>query len=130
MKYINRRTLLGTLFALPFIGLTTTAFAQSEVTISHYFTGELGLKAFGEQMEKFEATTSYKMKNSPVGHEDFKTDILVRASGSSLPDVFSYWACARVQFIADSDSLKPIDLSMLEHYFDKVEGSKLDYTGC
>ena len=52
MKYINRRTLLGTLFALPFICLTTPAPAQSEVTISHYFTGELGLKAFGEQMEK------------------------------------------------------------------------------
>ena len=120
MKYINRRTILGTLFALPFIGLTTSALAQSEVTISHYFTGELGLKAFGEQMEKFEAATSYKMKNSPVGHEDFKTDILVRASGSSLPDVFSYWAGARVQFIADSDSLKPIDQMWNEAGLDKI----------
>jgi len=120
MKYINRRTLLGTLFALPFIGLTTSALAQSEVTISHYFTGELGLKAFGEQMEKFESATSYKMKNSPVGHEDFKTDTLVRASGSSLPDVFSYWAGARVQFIADSDSLKPIDQMWNEAGLDKI----------
>ena len=120
MKYINRRTLLGTLFALPFIGLTIPALAQSEVTISHYFTGELGLKAFGEQMEKFEAATSYKMKNSPVGHEDFKTDILVRASGNSLPDVFSYWAGARVQFIADSDSLKPIDQMWNQAGLDKI----------
>ena len=120
MKYINRRTLLGTLFALPFIGLSTPALAQSEVTISHYFTGELGLKAFGEQMEKFEAATSYEMKNSPVGHEDFKTDILVRASGSSLPDVFSYWAGARVQFIADSESLKPIDQMWNEAGLDQI----------
>jgi multiple sugar transport system substrate-binding protein/raffinose/stachyose/melibiose transport system substrate-binding protein len=44
-----------------------------------------------------------------VGHEDFKTDILVRAAGNNLPDVFSYWAGARVQFVADSDSLTPID---------------------
>ncbi len=120
MKYINRRTLLGTLFALPFIGLSTPALAQSEVTISHYFTGELGLKAFGEQMEKFEEATSYEMKNSPVGHEDFKTDILVRASGSSLPDVFSYWAGARVQFIADSESLKPIDQMWNEAGLDQI----------
>ena len=28
------------------------------------------------------------------------------------------------------NSLKPIDLYMLEHYWEKVEGSKLDYTGC
>ena len=35
-------------------------------------------------MEKFESATSYKMKNSPVGHEDFKTDILVRASEAAF----------------------------------------------
>ena len=60
------------------------------------------------------------MKKSHVGHEDFKTDILVRASGNSLPDVFSYWAGARVQFIADSDSLKPIDQMWNEAGLDKI----------
>jgi len=79
------------------------------VTISHYFTGELGLKAFDAQIARFEAATGYSMKDSPVGHEDYKTDILVRAAGNSLPDVFSYWAGARVQFIVDSNSLRPID---------------------
>ncbi|MEC8435097.1 MAG: extracellular solute-binding protein, partial [SAR324 cluster bacterium] len=48
------------------------------------------------------------------------TDILVRASGSSLPDVFSYWAGARVQFIADSDSLKPIDQMWNEAGLDNI----------
>ena len=72
------------------------------MTISHYFTGELGLKAFNEQLAKFTEATGISMKESPVGHEDFKTDILVRAAGKSLPDVFCYWAGARVQFIVDS----------------------------
>ena len=92
--------------------LTVGSFAlaqEKEVTISHYFTGELGLKTFNEQVAKFERDTGFKIKNSPVGHEDFKTDILVRAAGNSLPDVFSYWAGARVQFIVDSNSLTPID---------------------
>ena len=80
-----------------------------EVTISHYFTGELGLKAFNEQFAKFTAATGIAMKDSPIGHEDFKTDILVRAAGNSLPDVFSYWAGARVQFVVDSSALHPID---------------------
>ena len=33
----------------------------------------------------------------------------MRAAGQSLPDVFSYWAGARVQFVVDSDALRPID---------------------
>ncbi|MCB9945839.1 MAG: extracellular solute-binding protein [Geminicoccaceae bacterium] len=86
------------------------AVAQSgEITISHYFTGELGLKAFNDQVAKFTEATGIAVRESPVGHEDFKTDILVRAAGNSLPDVFSYWAGARVQFIVDSGSLHSID---------------------
>ena len=86
-----------------------TVVAEGEVTISHYFTGELGLESLKQQFAKFEADTGFTMKDSPVGHEDFKTDILVRAAGSSLPDVFSYWAGARVQFVVDSGALTPID---------------------
>ena len=107
MTLTKRRTLLSA--ALATFGTAIVASAQGEVTISHYFTGELGLKAFTEQTEKFTAATDIAVKDSPVGHEDFKTDILVRASGGSLPDVFSYWAGARVQFIADSNALHPID---------------------
>jgi multiple sugar transport system substrate-binding protein/raffinose/stachyose/melibiose transport system substrate-binding protein len=110
MTRITRRFLLGTALAVPAAHLATPLLAQSgEITISHYFTGELGLKAFKEQIARFEAATDYTLRDSPVGHEDYKTDILVRASGNSLPDVFSYWAGARVQFIADSNALRPID---------------------
>lgn len=109
MTQIKRRTLLSAALALSALGIAAPAWAGDDVTISHYFTGELGLKAFNEQAAKFEAATGHTMKESPVGHEDFKTDILVRAAGNSLPDVFSYWAGARVQFIADSNSLHPID---------------------
>ena len=98
MKQISRRGVLFGSIAIPMLGMGRMAWADGgEVTISHYFTGELGLKAFNEQMAKFTAATGIVMKESPVGHEDFKTDILVRAAGNSLPDVFSYWAGARVQ---------------------------------
>ena len=110
MEAINRRTfLLGTL-AAPAVGLAFPAFADSgELTLSHYFTGDLGLKAFNEELAKFTKATGIVIKNSPIGHEDYKTDILVRAAGNALPEVFSYWAGARVQFIVDSGSLHPID---------------------
>ncbi len=121
MILINRRSALLASLALPIAMMVGPAFAEGgEVTISHYFTGELGLKAFNEQLAKFTKTTGISMKESPVGHEDFKTDILVRAAGKSLPDVFSYWAGARVQFIVDSGSLHPIDSAWAAAGLDSV----------
>ena len=110
MFTLNRRGLFAAAIAAPALALGTSAFAQGgDVTLTHYFTGELGLKAFNEQVARFEADTGYTIRNSPIGHEDFKTDILVRAAGDSLPDVFSYWAGARTQFVVDSGSLHSID---------------------
>lgn len=121
MFSITRRSLMLAALLASAAGVAGPAFAESgEVTISHYFTGELGLKAFNEQVEKFEQATGIKIKESPVGHEDFKTDILVRAAGRSLPDVFSYWAGARVDFIVKSNSLRPIDGMWASEKLDSV----------
>ncbi|MCC7320125.1 MAG: extracellular solute-binding protein [Rubellimicrobium sp.] len=110
MERISRRAVLMSTLAIPALGAARMAWAAGgEVTISHYFTGELGMAAFNAQVAKFTEATGITLRDSPVGHEDFKTDILVRAAGNSLPDVFSYWAGARVQFIVDSGALHPID---------------------
>ena len=111
MNNVSRRRFTVAAVVLPTLAIGQAAWSQDkgDVTISHYFTGELGLQSLKEQIGKFEADSGYKLKDSPVGHEDFKTDILVRAAGQSLPDVFSYWAGARVQFVVDSDALRPID---------------------
>ena len=110
MTVTKRRFLLAAAM-VPFsaIALPGAVSAEGDVTISHYFTGELGKAAIDSIAGRFSDETGYTMKDSPVGHEDFKTDILVRAAGQSLPDVFSYWAGARVQFVVDSNSLTPID---------------------
>ena len=111
MMTVTKRRFLLAAAILPFsaIALPGTVSAEGDVTISHYFTGELGKAAIDSIAGRFADETGYTMKDSPVGHEDFKTDILVRAAGQSLPDVFSYWAGARVQFVVDSNSLTPID---------------------
>ena len=99
---------------------TSAGAASGEVTISHYFTGELGLAAIRELIAELERDTQVTMKDSPVGHEDFKTDILVRAAGQNLPDVFSYWAGARTQFVIDSGGLRPIDDMWKRNNLDSV----------
>ncbi len=107
---ISKRQLLAAALTAPaMLAFSSGAHAEGDVTISHYFTGDLGKAAIDEISSGFADATGYMMKDSPVGHEDFKTDILVRAAGQSLPDVFSYWAGARVQFVVDSNSLTPID---------------------
>ncbi|MDH3662759.1 MAG: ABC transporter substrate-binding protein, partial [Alphaproteobacteria bacterium] len=85
MNNVTRRRFTIAAAVLPALLLSQAAWSEDmgDVTISHYFTGELGLKALQEQIGKFEADNGYKLKDSPVGHEDFKTDILVRAAGQS-----------------------------------------------
>ena len=95
----------GLMAALP----VQQVFAGGEVTISHYFTGDLGLDGLKQIFAEFNKETGVTVKDSPIGHEDFKTGILVRAAGGNLPDVFSYWAGAKTQFIINSKSLHPID---------------------
>ena len=83
MVKLNRRTLLVSAAALAATGtFSGAALADGEVTISHYFTGELGLKGIQDAFAKFTAAKGIAVKDSPIGHEDFKTGILVRAAGN------------------------------------------------
>lgn len=95
--------LLGSLYTIP-------VYAQGQqVTVAHYFTGPLGRKAVTKIFQDFQADTGIKVVDNPLGHEDFKTAILVMAAGGDLPDAFSYWAGARTRFVVDSGSLRTID---------------------
>lgn len=83
--------------------------AGKEVTVSHYFGGDLGVKAITKIFADFEKEKGIHVVDSPIDHEHFKDAILVMAAGRNLPDVFSYWAGARTQFVVDSGALRPID---------------------
>ena len=80
-----------------------------EVAITHYFGGDLGRAGLEEIFASFHEASGITVVDSPIGHEDFKTGILVRAAGGNLPDVFSYWAGARTQFVVDAGNLGTID---------------------
>ena len=88
---------VAALAAPALFGSTPAVAADSEMTISHYFTGNVGLAGIQAFFTEFKKQTGITVVDSPIGHEDFKTDILVRAAGDKLPDVFSYWAGARTQ---------------------------------
>ena len=115
------RTALRALgLALAFLVIATMSWADGEVNITHYFGEDLGRGGLAQILESFKAETGITVVDSPIGHEDFKAGILVRAAGGNLPDVFSYWAGARTQFVVDAGSLGTIDELWAEHGLDEV----------
>ena len=115
------RTALRALgLALAFLLIAAMSWADGEVTITHYFGGDLGRGGLEEIFASFKEATGTTVVDSPIGHEDFKAGILVRAAGGNLPDVFSYWAGARTQFVVDAGTLGTIDDMWSEHGLDDV----------
>lgn len=110
MKFerILRTTASALVVTLP-IQFAAGAAGAQEVTISHYFTGDLGLAGMQAFFKAFEDETGIAVKDSRIGHEDYKTGILVRAAANRLPDVFSYGAGARPQFVVDAGNVAPVD---------------------
>jgi ABC-type glycerol-3-phosphate transport system substrate-binding protein len=96
--------------AAPAQPTTAAAPAQTTVNIVHYFSDTLGKKWITELINNFMAANpQYKVVDNTTGHEDFKTQILVMLAGDNPPDIFSYWAGARTQFVVDANRLMPLD---------------------
>lgn len=102
------RVLVALLAPLLTFGAVAGVVAQDEVSISHYFSASLNQETLGPIFASFLEETGITVVDSPVGHEDFKTEILAGFATGVLPDVFSYWAGARVQFAVDAGALQPI----------------------
>ncbi|MBF9016993.1 MULTISPECIES: ABC transporter substrate-binding protein [unclassified Oceanispirochaeta] len=107
--------LLITLFVIPMTVSANggqdemTTEEAEKVTFFHYFSGTLS-GGMDDLVETFnEENPEYDLAHTPVEHEAFKTSIMVMLSGGNPPDLFSYWAGSRVQFIVDADRLTPID---------------------
>lgn len=107
------------------VPLTSAVAADSELTTAHYFTGNLGLSGIKAVFDGFKKQTGTTVLDSPIGHEDFKTGILVRAAADKLPDVFSYWAGARTQFVESAGKLAAIDDLWAKANLDEVVAKPL-----
>lgn len=99
---------------------------ENSVTMMHYFSGTLGREALNKILGDYHAVApEITVFDNPIGHEDFKTTILVMLAGGDPPDIFSYWAGARVQFIVDSGRLAPIDDMWNNNNLDEVVPASL-----
>ena len=99
---------------------TTKPATEKHVTVVHYFSDTLGKQTITEIFNGFTKDKGVKVVDNTTGHEDFKTQILVMLAGDNPPDIFSYWAGARVQFVVDSNRLEPIDKLWADNKLDDV----------
>lgn len=122
----TQRSMLSLLLVLAMVFAVAPAAAQEEeltgdFTVAHYWSSGFALDFIEKVINDFVAMhPGLKRVESPVEHEQFKTQILVQLAGENPPDAFSYWAGARVQFIVDSDRLEPINDIWEKHQMDEI----------
>ncbi|WP_433351598.1 ABC transporter substrate-binding protein [Microtetraspora malaysiensis] len=90
-------------------GASGSTAATGEVSMVHYFSDEGGSKAMAQVLSICEKQSGEKIKNSPAEQEAFKDAILVQLAGSNPPDLLSYWAGAKTQYLVDQQRLAPLD---------------------
>lgn len=118
-----RKLLVGlTIFAgILLLGGAVVLAQQQDISIVHYYSSSLGQSTMSALFSTFEAADpEYKIVDNSAGHEDFKTQILVTIAGNNPPDIFSYWAGARTQFVVDADRLMPLTDFWDENNLDDV----------
>ncbi|QJB55414.1 extracellular solute-binding protein [Pseudodesulfovibrio sp. zrk46] len=75
----------------------------------HYWSGPLG-GGVDEMVQAYNrASPDYKVHASAFDHESFKVSIKAMLASDSPPDIFSYWAGAKVRALVAGNHLAPID---------------------
>lgn len=115
----RRGFVLGASLALLVSAVPATTVAQDEeVVVMTYFSRDLGEPAFKELLSSFEEDTGITVNIVEVGHEDFKTGILIQLAGGNPPDMHTNWAGARTAFQVSNGSLGSIDDMWAENGLD------------
>lgn len=98
---------------------------NGEVSMVHYFSDSLGKKAFDQILPLCDTQAGAQIKNNPTEHEAFKDSILVQLAGGNPPDLFSYWAGAKTQYLVDQNRLAPLDDVWAKNNLDSAIPSSL-----
>lgn len=117
----------GLLVAVLFCALVLPCKAaqEDELVFLHYWSGTLS-GGIAEMTEVFnKSSDKYKVRATPFEHESFKVSIPVMLSGGNPPDLFSYWAGAKVEKLVRLNQLASIDDVWWRNDLDAVFGPGL-----
>ncbi len=107
---MHRRAVLSAALAALLV-LTAPARAEGpqQITFLHYWTGHMSggidaaAAAYNQSQDRF------RLRATGFEHESFKIGIKVMLESGNPPDLFSYWAGARTQALANAGLLAPLD---------------------
>lgn len=109
------RKILLFLSVLIFAGCGQREESSETVMLLHYFTGSLsqGIEELASSLN--EGQSSVRLIATPMEHEEFKINIRLQLDTENPPDLFSYWAGARTDYLAEREKISPIG-SLLETF--------------
>ncbi len=125
--------ILLALFSLIFIADNAAFEHPEKIIFLHYWTGAMsgGIDAMVEKFNRDQP--EYRVRATGFEHETFKVSIKAMLRGGRPPDLFSYWAGARVQALVDAGYLAPIDdlwnSANLDDRFPKLIQDAATYNG-
>lgn len=86
-----------------------TAPQKKQIGFYHYFSGAMS-GGFDDMVNEVnQSQAKFLVKAHPLDHEAFKSMILSTLDKANPPELFSYWAGARLQHLVDQNKLAPID---------------------
>ncbi|GFM33686.1 extracellular solute-binding protein [Desulfovibrio subterraneus] len=95
----------GVLFA----GTASSVLAEHPLKLLHYWTGPLS-GGIDEMVAEYNARSPVSpIEAVGMDHESFKAGIKGLLASGQRPQLFSYWAGARTQYMVDAGYLAPID---------------------
>ena len=111
-------TLLAIVVLLP--SASGSLAKEHDLVFLHYWSGSLsgGINEMAGAYNR--VSPPYPVRATPFEHESFKQSILSMLESGSPPDMFSYWAGAKVQTLVDGNHLAPIDKVWSEADLDTV----------
>ncbi len=80
-----------------------------QIGFYHYYSGTLSGGLADMTNEVNQSQTQFHVKATALDHEAFKSMILTMLDKENPPELFSYWAGARVQHLVDQGKLTSID---------------------
>jgi ABC-type glycerol-3-phosphate transport system substrate-binding protein len=113
---------------------TLTPASVRQISLYHYFSGSLsgGLNEMIDTVNKRQPEN--KVVAHALDHEAFKSMIHSTLAKGNPPELFTYWAGARVQKLVDQNKLEPIDdlwsrMSLAQRFSESISEAACTYNG-
>lgn len=117
-----KENLCKALLILTLFSCTPVRQERESIMFLHYFTGNMsqGIIELTEEVNKKQKAIN--LVSTPLDHEKYKVSIRIQLETANPPDLFSYWAGARTEYLVNKGVISPIG----KLFEDKIDPTLFD----